>query len=89
MEPWQIALVWIAVQVLQTFQVWLLGRKVTRTLIPPPFLAPQQPTQPQPSYRTCRACGELRPVGDLSESGLCSDCGITQPTAPRPPRRLR
>lgn len=73
---------WLGVQLLQTIQLALLGRKVTRTLMPPPMQAAAPPL-----YRTCRACGQLKAVGELNDQGLCPDCGITQPTQPSRPRR--
>lgn len=90
-DVWQLIILWFAVQLLQTLQLWLLGRKVTRTIMPPPFVQVRQslPNGQPALYRTCRSCGNLRHVDQL-EDGMCESCREpTQPTQPARPRRIR
>ena len=84
-EPWQLFLAWFVVQLLQTAQVYFLGRKVTRTLMPPPFLR-QSPQPPPYAYRCCVRCGELRSSRELDADQVCRDCS-EPPTLPPPPAR--
>ena len=84
-DVWQLIVIWFAAQCLQTVQLWLLGRKVTRTLMPPPFVQLRQslPNGEPVSYRTCRGCGALKPLQELTD-GQCESCSRpTQPTVRR------
>jgi uncharacterized paraquat-inducible protein A len=80
-EPWQLFLAWLAVQILQTIQIAIVGRKVTRTLMPPPFAQQQQP-----AYRLCSGCGQLRSHAEMRD-GLCSGCSAPPPQQTTPARR--
>lgn len=75
MELWQWALVWLALQVIQTVQIALVGRKVTRTLLPPPPLQHLQAPPPMAAAGGyCRNCGALTPSRALDASSHCPRC---------------
>lgn len=88
METWQWVIglvVWLALQVLQTIQIAIVGRQVKRTLSPPPMFPPPPPTAAAPYYADpfCTKCGALTPPRELRD-GLCPDCVSTGPTQPAP-----
>lgn len=66
----------VALQVLQTIQIAIVGRKVARTLAPPPLRVP-------PAAGACSQCGTLTPIAAL-KLGLCPQCD--PPTLPNRPR---
>jgi hypothetical protein len=76
MEPsWLIALgigAAVLLQVLQTIQIAIVGRKVTRTLAPPPLRIPQ------PLAAVCKQCGAFTHPTALRD-GLCVECTPTGP----------
>lgn len=77
MELWQWALCWLALQAIQTVQIALVGRKVTRTLVPPPPLHSLQQQAPPPLAAPagyCRNCGSLTPAQALGADGVCLRC---------------
>jgi len=77
----------LALQVLQTIQIAVVGRKVSRTMIPPPMAAP--PPQ-QYMHPFCVKCGALTQPTMLRD-GLCPDCfgaGQTEPAPAEPPAAL-
>jgi hypothetical protein len=61
----------VLLQILQTIQIAIVGRKVTRTLAPPPAA-------------TCRVCGGLTLASSL-RNGVCGSCEPTRPTSPERP----
>lgn len=64
----------VLMQFLQTLQIAVLGRKVSRTLAPPPLRIPQ------PMAAVCKGCGAFSHPSALRD-GLCVEC---TPTGPHP-----
>ena len=81
MELWQWALLWVVLQVIQTVQLALFGKKLTRTMVPPPPLqapppmaAVHFPAMKQQPGGYCRNCGSLTPAQNLDQHSLCPRC---------------